>query len=540
MPLNSREFSKPVANALRPPRVGTGDVANAASVGAFQELQDRDERECQARDNGIMSVSAGCAKIFRGREWMSFFTSTIRGGWVDQIGRGGDCFRMGLVARSPHGEVVLARRRRVAAFGASGALVLILSGCSGAIGSPNPSTSGADGGPLHGIGGNGTSSGGSHVGAGGGSSSGNGGSGGTASGNGGTASGNGGAASANGGGSSVGSGGSPDGGIVAGPPAVRFVGRFDHTPAAGPKFAWSGSGIIARFSGTQVAVNLGGGQQYTALVDGTTLPKLIPGSGSISLATGLSAGSHVVEIYRRTEANQGDAQFLGFDFGTGTLLPPPPTPDRRLEVIGDSITCGYGDEGADMNCSFSADTENHYLTYEAIAARALGADLITTAWSGKGVVCNYGDDASSCTHPFPEYYDKILPDQGNSPWDFSSWQPQAVVINLGTNDFSTAQDPSEAEFTTAYESFLRHIRSKYAGALILCTVGPLLGGTDLATAKDYIAKAILALGDSKIKAFDLAPTDPADGYGCDWHPSLKTHQKMGTQLTAELQAELGW
>jgi lysophospholipase L1-like esterase len=449
---------------------------------------------------------------------------------------------MGLVARSPRREFASAQRRRAGAFGWGVAAVLTLSGCSGAIGS-SPQNNGAggssaDGGPVNGVGGGDIGSGGSHAGAGGGAGaqsnggSGNGGKGGSSSGNGGS--------SAGSGGSPSGNGGSPDGGITAGPPAVRFVGRFDKAPAAGPKFAWSGSGIIARFSGTQVGINLGGGQQYTALVDGVLKPKLIPGGGTSSIATGLSAGPHLVEIYRRTEANQGDAQFLGFDFGAGTLLSPPPTPDRRLEVIGDSITCGYGDEGADMNCSFTADTENHYLSYEAITARTLGADLITTAWSGKGVVCNYGDDPTSCTHPFPEYYDKTLPDQGNSPWDFSSWQPQAVVINLGTNDFSTSQDPSEAEFTTAYESFLQHIRSKYADALILCTVGPLLGGTDLATAKDYIAKAVLALGDAKVKTFDLAQTDPADGYGCDWHPSLKTHQKMADQLTAELKAQLGW
>src|SRR4051812_18928582 len=40
--------------------------------------------------------------------------------------------------------------------------------------------------------------------------------------------------------------------VDAGPPVVRFVGRFDMTPAAGPKVAWPGAQIIARFSGTEV------------------------------------------------------------------------------------------------------------------------------------------------------------------------------------------------------------------------------------------------------------------------------------------------
>ena len=38
--------------------------------------------------------------------------------------------------------------------------------------------------------------------------------------------------------------------IDAGPPAVRFIGRFDMAPAGGPKIAWPGAQIIARFSGT--------------------------------------------------------------------------------------------------------------------------------------------------------------------------------------------------------------------------------------------------------------------------------------------------
>ncbi|HEX3694707.1 MAG TPA: SGNH/GDSL hydrolase family protein [Polyangia bacterium] len=327
-----------------------------------------------------------------------------------------------------------------------------------------------------------------------------------------------------------------------GAPAVRFVGRFDRSDPAGPRFAWSGSGMIARFSGTSVGIKLNGAQQYTVLIDGVLKPKLLPAAGGAlsPIASGLSAGEHVVEIYRRTEANQGEAQFLGFDFGGGTLLAPPPTPTRRIEMIGDSITCAYGIEGANMNCTYTEDTQDQYLAYGSIAARNAGADVVTVAWSGKGVVCNYGDDPTSCVDPLPIYYDRTLPERADSHWDFSQWQPQVVVINLGTNDFSTAVDPTPAQFSTAYQTFLQHIRSKYPTALILCTVAPLLGGSDLTTARAAIDAAVAATGDANIKSFTMDPTDPADGYGCDYHPSVKTHQKMAAVLTAKLKTELGW
>jgi lysophospholipase L1-like esterase len=235
--------------------------------------------------------------------------------------------------------------------------------------------------------------------------------------------------------------------------------------------------------------------------------------------------------------------FLGFDFGGGTLLAPPPAPERRLEIVGDSITCGYGNEGADENCTFSPETENHYLSYGAIAARNLGAELNTIAWSGKGVVCNYGDEAASCTNPLPTYYDRTLPKNAGSRWDFSAFQPDAVIINLGTNDFSTNDDPTRSEFEQGYQSFLQHIRSKNPDAFILCTNGPMLTGTDLSTARTYIETVVKALndaGDARIGTFRMDPQDRENGLGCDWHPSLTTHEIMAAELELALKAALGW
>jgi lysophospholipase L1-like esterase len=330
--------------------------------------------------------------------------------------------------------------------------------------------------------------------------------------------------------------------ISDGPPEVRFVGRIDRSDSAGPRFAWSGTGMVARFMSTSIAVDLAGGQEYTLLLDGELQDKFVPGNGSTMIKSGLSSGPHLIELYRRTEANQGDSQFRGFTFDdSGALLPPTLAPERRIEVVGDSITCGYGDEGQDQSCGFTPQTENHYMTYGAIAARNAGAELSTIAWSGKGIVCNYGDDAQSCTDPFPPYYDRTLPGHADSTWDFGAFQPQVVIINLGTNDFSTNQDPSEAEFTDAYRDFLLHIRSKNPDALILCTCGPLLSGAELDMVRGYIDSAIAATGDDAIASFDIPAQDiAADGAGCDYHPNLKTHQKMADLVTAELHARLGW
>lgn len=347
-------------------------------------------------------------------------------------------------------------------------------------------------------------------------------------------------ASSSGAGGSGGNGSGGSGGGSAGTPEVAFIGRVDRSEAGVAKFAWSGSAVVFRFEGTEASVTLDDNARFfTVLVDGQLAPRLetSKGQATYKVAEGLAPGEHEVRLYRRTEASLNETRFLGVDLGAGTLLAPPAPAPRKIEVIGDSISCGYGNEGPDMNCSFSADTENHYLTYGSIAARNLNADLITVAWSGKGVIYNYDDDK---TDPLPALYDRTLPASPASAWDFS-WQPDVVVINLGTNDFSTDNDPSEGMFVGAYQAFLTHLREKYPSAYILALVPTLLSGADLTAAEDYVNKAVTArtnAGDKKVGAYSMAVQ--IEGWGCDWHPSLKTHANMGEALTNELKQRMGW
>ncbi len=330
----------------------------------------------------------------------------------------------------------------------------------------------------------------------------------------------------------------------AGPPAVRFLARVDSTDPAGPRFAWSGSTVVARFTGPTVGVQLAdNGNYWGVFIDGTSRAQpLITTNGqpSYPLASGLAAGPHELRLYRLTEANQGDTQFLGLTLDpSGALLPPSLPPLRRIEVVGDSISCGYGDTGMGPNCSFSLATENHYLSYGAVTARALGAELITTAWSGKGMYRNYGGDM---TDTMPTLYLRTLPDQAASVWSFATWTPDVVVINLGTNDFAQG-DPGQP-YVDAYLAFVRLVRMNYPGAYIECTNGPMLGDPNLTTARGYINSVVSTMksgGDTKIGYLEF-PTQngTANGLGCDYHPTVVTHQMMADQLTAALKTALSW
>lgn len=319
------------------------------------------------------------------------------------------------------------------------------------------------------------------------------------------------------------------------PAVVHRVGRFDDGDAAGPRFTWSGSAFRTRLSGTSLDVDLDGasGVFFEVVVDG--VPEAVfettGGAQRYSVVTGLQDGEHDVEIYRRNEGFFGTVQLVQLVPGAGASLLETPRPwQHRIEFIGDSITCGYGVEGPDANCPFSGATESAWLTYAAVASRELDAEAHLIAYSGKGVFQNYGGDQDEL---MPELYGRTLTNDPGSTWDFTAWIPEAVVVNLGTNDFSVAID--EADFVSAYAALLAQIRGHYPQAHIFCISWADWGGTH----EPWVQAAMDQTGDPDLTRISFA-TDAADGYGCDWHPSETTHAKHGAQLAAAIRATLGW
>lgn len=321
---------------------------------------------------------------------------------------------------------------------------------------------------------------------------------------------------------------------------VRLVGRHDGCTQGAVRQAWSGTGFVARFEGTGLVIDQDGPTvEYTIVVDGALEPKVVTAAGrqQTSLVANLSPGEHTLEVYRRGEASFGTTTLYGVTVTDGALLAPPAAPARLIEIVGDSITCGYGNEGADTSCGFSADTENNYMAYGSILARNFGAEISTVAWSGRGVVSNYGGEAGPT---LPDLYERAIPSEEDSVWAFQP-QPALVIINLGTNDYSTDHDPTTEAFAIGYQQLLTTIRGRYPTAAILCTVGPLLSGSDLDTARANIESAVaarVAQGDQNVRAVQM--NTPNASPGCDWHPSIPTHTAMAAELAPAVAEMLSW
>src|SRR5690606_29517127 len=88
----------------------------------------------------------------------------------------------------------------------------------------------------------------------------------------------------------------------------------------------------------------GGGDYLRVQVDERpeTVVALDGGRQRVTLASGLSSGTHTITIYKRTEPQVGAIRFLELELDGGVLRTASAPSGPRLLVIGDSITAAYG------------------------------------------------------------------------------------------------------------------------------------------------------------------------------------------------------
>ena len=166
-----------------------------------------------------------------------------------------------------------------------------------------------------------------------------------------------------------------------------------------------------------------------------------------------------------------------------------------------------------------------------------------TCFSGYGIVSGYTDDPEkrNADGLVPLYYERagrndyILP-SGKTvteiPWDFSHWQPDKILINLGTNDLSWCMDrePRKDMFRKQYKEFLQTVRKNNPGAMILCVLGIMGSGLNEKMVKavnEYRAES----GDTRIHSMTLQEQDGQQfGYGTNYHPSEATQRKLAEKI----------
>lgn len=338
--------------------------------------------------------------------------------------------------------------------------------------------------------------------------------------------------------------------------ALRWEGRVRFDPDRSAVFDWASVRLHARFEGDAVAVYARLGQNYLDLdIDGRRVAVLGPKTSAPDLAwagmgltaqqsggipvyvcKGLSPGAHTLLLAKRTSPNFGPVTLLGLRFGSTEALPdPPPALKRRLEFIGDSLTNGYGTEGPGLKCQSLAPYENAERAWARRCAEALKAEAQILAYSGYGLVRNYGAADSRSKDPVPFYYPRrVLADP--ALWPREAFVPDLSVVFLGTNDYSTQPSPSDQVFEDAYAAFLDQVRDGRDGLKIILAY-PADGSS--------FAKRVQAVVESQQSVGHwvegLALPQPGESErGCDWHPKVSVQQQWADLASAKIRKMLHW
>lgn len=219
---------------------------------------------------------------------------------------------------------------------------------------------------------------------------------------------------------------------------------------------------------------------------------------------------------------------------------------RRIEFVGDSITCGFGIEGIFGKDNFMTSQENPWENYAALTARHFGADFELVSWTSIGVISNsVKEDVDEpatdwLMPPLYDYTDRAVEgylgvdDKDKEIWDNSRFAPQLIVVNLGTNDKDYTRGVPERvkAFEDGYKAFIEKIRCKNPDAFIICALGAM--GQELCPQVEN-AVAELNKTDKKIFSVRFDVQLEEDGIGAEMHPSLKTHRKMADKLIAKIE-----
>lgn len=327
---------------------------------------------------------------------------------------------------------------------------------------------------------------------------------------------------------------------------LTYQGRILYTADAAV-LTWPGTSVRIHFKGKSISGEFKDSDTtnyYNVIIDNKVMQRIrFDTLRKVKvLVSGLTDEEHTLELFKITEWDKGRTWFYSFELPEGAkLLAAPPLPKRKIEFYGNSITCGYALEDT-VHDSPLAIYENNYDAYGAITARHFNAQYQCIAKSGIGIMISW--------FPLimPEMYYRLDPNDPNSTWDFSKYRPDVVVINLLQNDSWLINNPKHEQFInrfgsdkpnesviiSAYQDFVKHIRSVYPKAKIICMLGNMNITREGSPWPTYEDKAVNGLNDRNIFTF-IVPYKRTPG-----HPKKEEQRALANELIKFIDEHIQW
>lgn len=323
-----------------------------------------------------------------------------------------------------------------------------------------------------------------------------------------------------------------------------YTGRVEHLGNSKTVLIGSASSISFNFTGDKCAISLKSVDSYehhnyvSLVLDGEYIGRLKVEKGEtkfypITITKYLK--EHNLTIYKATEASNGGVLFEGT---TAKLSQIKHIKKNKIEFIGNSITCGMGNDTKEIPCGTGEwyDQHNAYWAYGPILSRALNVDFLLSSVSGIGMYRNWNDEHVD-EAIMPDVYEKLYLNKNNSePYDFK-FQPDLVSICLGTNDLSDGDGVkprlpfNEEKYVSNYINFIKTVYEHSPNTRIVLLNSPMVSGERNETLIKCLNKVIEAFEiDKKHKKIALFQYKPMQPKGCGYHPDIEDHKVMAQQL----------
>ena len=159
-----------------------------------------------------------------------------------------------------------------------------------------------------------------------------------------------------------------------------------------------------------------------------------PGANLLLVADNLYGSTNIIRCFFELEPAFTGTSAAGFFTVYGFAMPvgadaglPMTEYKRKIEIVGDSISAGYGAMGVGGGCPVMSWSSSNYATYDRMICDWFQANCSIVAWSGKGMYENCCDSGET----MPSYY--LQTRGGNAfvfDWDFGRFVRPSVTITL--------------------------------------------------------------------------------------------------------------
>lgn len=356
---------------------------------------------------------------------------------------------------------------------------------------------------------------------------------------------------------------------------LKIHGRIDGTLNVIPLLS-NGHGIEVNVTGSQlwaeVEADYDNFEPWAAIeINGELISRFMldKGSHSICLFRGITPERVTrVKFYRELQAMNDDrnTRIIIKGLRTDGEFKAPPVYDHKLEFIGDSICSGEGTYGALTDEDWTAYCMSYSRTYAHIIEHELNAECRVISQGGWGVFSGWNNDRR---HAIPKRYEQIcalasgkINDNYGAckTYDFNSWVPDAILINLGTNDCEGFNQPPFTDPDTgkvyklnknkdgtfnkddveliinAAVDFLKTVRKKNPTSHIVWLYGMLGYGLSLPLA-DAVNRYKSETGDNNV-AYLILPSTNDKTIGARSHPGTLAHDHIAGIIIDYLKSNL--